>query len=288
MKTATRTAYAKRIERVAEYLIDHLDDDLDLHRLAEEAHLSPYHFHRVYRGLIGETVVDTLRRLRLHRAAVKLISSDIAVTTLALEAHFQSVQAFSRAFHRAYGTSPSDYRARQFRQSCPSSPGHLFYFNKEQLMNSVTIENVPPCDVVAIAHGGDYMDIGNKFEKLMIWAASLGVNLETARSFGIYYDDPSVVAKDDLRSHACIEMPKGMSLPNGYEYLRTPGGKCAVLIHVGPYSDLEKSYQWFYGEWLPQSGEEPGEQSVFEEYLNDPRQVPPAELRTAIRMPLKG
>ena len=76
MKTITRETYAKRIERVLHYIVDHLDDvgqnPLDIHRLAEEAFLSPYHFHRVYVAMMGETVADTLRRHRLHRAAIKL------------------------------------------------------------------------------------------------------------------------------------------------------------------------------------------------------------------------
>ena len=113
MKTLTRQTYAKRIERVVNYLIDHLDGDVDLHRLAEEAFLSPYHFHRVYHGMTGETVAETVRRLRLHRAAVKLISSDIAINILATEAGYGSVQAFNRAFREGYGTPPAAYREKQ-------------------------------------------------------------------------------------------------------------------------------------------------------------------------------
>ena len=81
---ATRTDYADRLERVFRWLADHLDDTLDLARLADVACLSPYHFHRVYRAMQGETAADTVRRLRLHRAAVDLITGELPVARRAI------------------------------------------------------------------------------------------------------------------------------------------------------------------------------------------------------------
>jgi AraC family transcriptional regulator len=294
MKTTTRETYARRIARVSEYLIDHLDNDHDLHRLAEEACFSAYHFHRIYHMTTGETVKETLKRLRLHRAAVKLISSNIDITMLGLEAGYSSVQAFSRSFRAAYGVAPSTYRDKQFRLASGAALKRKLAntTTKEQIMYEVTIENATPCRVVALQHNGDYMNIGNTFEQLMIWAAGYGLLTPETRSFGIYYDDPAAVDKDKLRSDACIAIPDDFTLSGAdaakYRVLNTPGGRCATLIHVGPYSDLEKSYQWLFGVWLPQSNEEPADSPSFEEYLNDPRQVAPSALRTAVCLPLKG
>ncbi|MEW8561123.1 MAG: GyrI-like domain-containing protein, partial [Candidatus Thiodiazotropha sp.] len=61
-----------------------------------------------------------------------------------------------------------------------------------------------------------------------------------------------------------------------------PGGTCASLIFKGPYAELEKPYDWFFGEWLPQSGYEAADFPPFEEYLNDPKDTPPNELLTRI------
>src|ERR1041384_7839609 len=66
--------YTQRLERVITWLADHLDEAPDLVRLADVACMSPYHFHRIYRAMQGETAADTIRRLRLHRAAVDLIA----------------------------------------------------------------------------------------------------------------------------------------------------------------------------------------------------------------------
>ena len=65
------------------------------------------------------------------------------------------------------------------------------------------------------------------------------------------------------------------------------GGVHAVLLHVGPYAELERAYTWLYREWLPSSGEDPADAPCVEEYLNDPRTTPPPELRTEIWLPLQ-
>ena len=288
MKTLTRQTYAKRIERVVDYLIDHLDGDVDLHRLAEEAFLSPYHFHRVYHGMTGETVAETVRRLRLHRAAVKLISSDIAIATLAAEAGYGSVQAFNRAFRDSHGSPPAAYRAKQARSAALQGKHPQSSLTaQEKSMFKVTITDAQPYRVVALRHEGDYMNIGNAFGRLSIWAAGHGLMDAGVRYFAIYYDDPAAKPASELTSDACLMIAEGVPVPKEYRVLHTPGGRCAMLVYKGPYSNLEKPYKWLFGEWLPTSGEEPDDQPAFEEYLNDARTTPPAELLTAIYVPLK-
>jgi AraC family transcriptional regulator len=64
------------------------------------------------------------------------------------------------------------------------------------------------------------------------------------------------------------------------------GGRYARIVHTGPYTELEKPYDWLYRTWLPESGEEPRNLPCIEEYLNDPRQVSAKDLQTAVMMPL--
>ena len=90
-----------RLERVFTWLADHLDDTLDFATLADVACLSPYHFHRIYHSMQGETVTETVRRLRLHRAAVELITGELPVQRIARRAGYGSQEAFTRAFKTA-------------------------------------------------------------------------------------------------------------------------------------------------------------------------------------------
>ncbi|MBB3159770.1 AraC-like DNA-binding protein [Rhizobium laguerreae] len=75
--------YENRLRRVSAYIHDHLDEELDMERLAEIACMSTYHWHRIYRAIYGETLAATVKRLRLHRAAGEIVRTELAVSEIA-------------------------------------------------------------------------------------------------------------------------------------------------------------------------------------------------------------
>ena len=98
MKTSTKDSYIERIDRVVGHLNKQLKATPSLQDLAHIAAISPFHFHRVYRAITGETPHGTVRRLRLARAAVMLRTSDKSVTDIAFDVGYESSQSFSKAF----------------------------------------------------------------------------------------------------------------------------------------------------------------------------------------------
>ena len=104
-------SYEERLNRVVDHIHDHLEEEIDLNRLAEVACLSPYHWHRIYTAMRGETIGATVRRLRLLRAADRLANSAMPIADIAERAGYGSSDAFGRAFREAYGKAPADYRA---------------------------------------------------------------------------------------------------------------------------------------------------------------------------------
>ena len=102
--------YNDRLNRVLDYVYAHLEDDLSFDRLADVACLSPYHWSRIYSAMRGETIVATIRRLRLQRAADRLANSDLDIGTVAARAGYGSTDTFGRAFKEAFAVSPAAYR----------------------------------------------------------------------------------------------------------------------------------------------------------------------------------
>jgi len=283
-RTTTRSDYAERLERVFLWLADHLDDTLDLTRLAEVACLSPYHFHRVYRAMQGETAADTVRRLRLHRAAVELITGELPIPRVARRAGYGSQEAFTRAFKAAYGVPPARYRASFVP---PHSAHRLEDAMDATTTYEATIRTTPALRVAALAHRGEYQSVGSTFERLMALAAGQGLLGPDTRTFGIYYDDPSATPVSALRSDACVVIPDGRTPTGDLQLKEIRGGRYATVLHVGPYAELDRPYRWLYGTWLAQSGEEPADAPTVEAYLNDARVVPPTGLETEIWLPLR-
>ncbi|NIX76319.1 AraC family transcriptional regulator [Microvirga terricola] len=279
-KPQTRFDYGHRVERVMAYIADHLDEDLSLDKLAEIACFSPYHFHRIYRSIAGETVADTVRRLRLHRAAGELARSAYPIERIARRAGYGSVEAFTRAFGSGHGEPPGAFRAR-FTPFQPFGTG-------DDIMIPVKVRQFDGVHLATVAHRGDYHEIGKAFDKLGVWAATRGLFDRPRRMIGIYYDDPESVPQAQLRSEAGLEVDPAMSLDDGIVLRHIPAGRVATIVHKGPYTGLEEVYRQLYCGWLPGSGEEASDQPAFEQYLNNPRDTPPSELLTEVNLPLRG
>lgn len=284
-KSQTLEQYRARIMSVLDYLWRNIERDTDMNTLAEVAHFSPYHFHRVYREIMRETVYQTVKRLRLHHAAGLLLRTHDSVEKIAEKAHYGSVAAFTRAFARAYGVAPARYR--QGRRELYQPPLRLPQQQKEYAMKAhVDLLTVPNIELAGLPHKGDYLTIGATFEKVFIKAQSLQLLGPNTRSIGVYYDDPFSCEADSLRSHACITATQDQAAQSEMDPITVGGGLHGVLEFKGPYSELEEAYRWLYGEWLPNSGMEAADAPPFEEYMNDPKTVPATELVTKIYLPL--
>jgi AraC family transcriptional regulator len=110
VKHETKSFYERAVQTAVARVVANLDQALDLERLARAAALSPLHFHRIFRGMLGETPLELHRRLRMERAAKHLLELDTPVTTIAFSAGYDSHEAFTRAFRGFYGRSPSEFR----------------------------------------------------------------------------------------------------------------------------------------------------------------------------------
>jgi AraC family transcriptional regulator len=286
-KSRTTLDYSRRIERVVAHIGSHLDDALELETLAGIACFSPYHFHRIYRGLMRETVADTLRRLRLHRAAGDLTHSRRPMEAIATRAGYGSVAAFTRAFGAVYGTPPASFRRRYLERGIvPTVTAAPQPETEENAMYDVQFRETQPMRLAAISHHGAYMQIGTAFERIFAWAAGRGLLTPATRSIGVYYSDPHTVPAEDLVSDAGITVGPEVKAEGDVHILDIAGGRHAVITHKGPYAELERAYTWLYRTWLPESGLEAADRPCFEEYLNDPRSLPPTEWLTAIYLPL--
>lgn len=276
-----RQDYEARILRVLAHIEANLAEDMSLDTLADVAALSRFHFHRVFRGLAGETVSQRVRRLRLHRAAARLLAEEAPVAEIASAVGYDNLSSFTRAFTAAYGQPPAEFRqsGRLIQQNPPNS-GDLPMF-------PVTIKTQPALRLAALAHRGDYQLSSQAFERVGAIFATRGLWAQARGMVGVYYDDPAATPVDELRCHAGIIVDEGFEIPEDLEELRLRGGRYAVMAHKGPYATLHKAYDALFQEWLPSSGVVPADLPVYENYLNDPSNTPAPELRTDICLPLK-
>jgi AraC family transcriptional regulator len=297
VKTETRSFYQAAVERAVTRIVATLDEAIDLGALARGAALSPFHFHRVFRGMVGETPLEMHRRLRLERAASQLVAGTASITTVAFDTGYETHEAFTRAFRQAYGTSPSAFRQGGPLQihlaarsgvhfGAATTRERLRFIQGDTAMN-VTIEDMPELRVATVHHVGPYNRISEAFGRLHEIAIRAGLHREGAIALAIYYDDPETTAPEQLQSDAGITLPRGAPLPDGVGEKTLPAGKYARTTHLGPYSTLGDTWTRFMGEWLPSSGKRVGRGSSYEVHRNNPSNAAPEDLCTDLYLPVE-
>ncbi|MBW5447155.1 helix-turn-helix domain-containing protein [Cohnella sp. CFH 77786] len=107
--------YHRRIQKTIDHIEARLDEPLTLRGLAETAGFSDFHFHRVFQSMVGDSVMEYVRKRRLARAAGDLSDPDRRIVDIALDYGFQTHETFTRAFKKMFGMTPGEYRKRNIR-----------------------------------------------------------------------------------------------------------------------------------------------------------------------------
>lgn len=298
MKPTTTQFYKQKMLKVLNYIQANLDAPLELRELANVACFSPYHFHRMFRGMIGESLQEHIRRLRMERAAWHLRHGEKSIITIAHDAGYSSDVAFSRAFKNLCGLSPSRYRDDSTAPFPHLSPTAIRYSETEKLKEfeffkslemtmNVLIKEVNLMEVAYVRHVGPYIECGEAWGKLCTELAPLGLLGGQSKMIGLSHDDPDVTPANEIRYDACITLDKPFESTGSVGIKTIAGGEYAVTTHFGPYEKLSETYAQLCGEWLVSCGRASADQPCFEIYLTDPESTAPEDLVTDIYLPLE-
>jgi AraC family transcriptional regulator len=287
------TRYEAVVRRTVTEIQSRLDDPPGFRELADAAHLSPYHFHRIFRAMAGESPKELVRRLRLERAAHRLRSTPRPVGDVAIEAGYESQQAFAKAFQAGYGVTPSAFRgaALDARLESPSRVHYVdggftsFYLvNRGGTEMRVDIVDTPAQRLAAVSHVGAYWQIGKAFEELAGRAGPLGL-LAGGHTVAVFNDDPDTVAEADLRSAAAVIVGPDVAIGD-LEESSLPGGRYLRAEFIGEYGGLPEAWRTLYAKHIPEGGHELRDGVCFEIYVTAMGQVPPEQMRTDLYVPI--
>lgn len=284
-------AQLPRLDRVISCLQQSIDAGgplPDLDTLAAIAHYSPFHFHRVYRALTGETIGRTVQRLRVVKALQRLAHSDATVTEIALLAGYDTPQALARVLRDTVDASASELRMDPQRMANSieqlSRPLPLAEQTAPLSVEVITLE---PFEVVALRAQGAFDDLDAVFGELFGWAAEQGLVEQLQQLIGMPLGDHRELPADELLFDCALvfdaELP---AVPAPLQRLVLGGGRMARLRHVGSYGLLEEATDQLLRDWLPGSGHALRDAPLHYHFLDDPEDVPEAILRADIYVPL--
>lgn len=287
----SRDVYVDRMHRVTAYIDQHLDQFLDLESLAEVAHFSPFHFHRLFSALMGETLGAYLRRRRCEVAATRLVAQPrLSVLQIALGVGFGSAEAFTHAFGARFGCSPTTWRLQQVAERAAiSNPDQAISKDDQARQEKATKNGVPiktetpmnvqiierkPTPIAYLRHVGPYGQPISIFWQTRVYPWMVANGLTGQPRYGISHDDPSVTTPEQCRYDAGCEIPAKALIPGDAHRTMLPGGQYAALSFKGVVADFVPAWDALLRDWLPSSGLQLDGRPMFECYPADSRYDP--------------
>ncbi len=221
-----------------------LDEDLSLGSLSRLAGLSRFHFEREFTRDTGETVKQYTQRLRLERAAFRLLLQSASILDVALDCGFRSHETFTRAFRRRFGLSPRDYRRhglpgeRRGRRRAPPATVDLAY-----ALSATRVVVLADVHVAFVRHVGPYESVDDGlWAELSDWARRRRLP-EPHVLMGIGHDAPGITPPEKLRFDAALRVPAEFAARGRIGHQIVEGGAFAFTTHVGPYATLPSAYE---------------------------------------------
>ena len=282
MKNITYNDYVQRINKVVAYINNHLDETLELKTLANEAALSDFHFHRIFKALKGEAIGGYITRLRLEATARLLRYTALTIEEIAFNIGYETPASLSKAFKKQYGISPTEYRTNKDSYIMKKE-----IINPDLALKAPKIVTLEPKNLIYVALTGAYgsLDYGKAYEQL--WAVIKAQKLFTKgiESICISYDDPKITEGSLQRSDVCLAIHKSATPQDEVSCKTLAGGKYAVFFYQGSYENLSQVYDTAV-RWVIDHEYTLREEPFFEKYLNDARRTPKEKLKTEIYIPI--
>lgn len=283
-RLSTIEEYRKQMNIVLEYIDNHLDELIDLAKLAEVSNFSPYHFHRITRVLVGEPIGAYIVRRRVETAAQLLRYTDISVSDIAYKVGYDVPSSLSKAFKQQYGISPADYRSdREFR-----------IIDKPQKEIDMEIKgpkivNLSTKKAIYIKLSGGYLglDYSGAWAKLWTFVKEHKLFSLSIEHIAIYHNDPKVTDETKLAADVCLTIKKDVKPEGEIGVKEIPGGKYAMFLYKGPYDNLGLVYDTIYNKLLLENNLKIRNVPNFEKYLNNPDKTKPEKLKTEIYIPVE-
>lgn len=276
--------YAAKIFDVLLYIQENLNEKMSLNELSRIAHISPYHFHRLFRAYIGESLHQYIKRLRLEAAAGKVILSKKTITEIGLDSGYDNPSSFTKAFRKHMGMSPIEYREKDAQSQRK--------YSKQGKTMKVEFINTHDLPLYFIREVGDYTTsteaAWNKMDKFIEGA---GLDRTKLRYFGIGHDNPDITESEKIRFDACINYDGELNRSGVSGHQTFEGGNYAVFTHHGSHSNLEQTYEYIYRDWLPKSGKSLENKPFFWEYLSNPcdkKEIKEEDLVTKVYIALES
>jgi AraC family transcriptional regulator len=289
MRTDTQNSYLEGVNKAIAFIESNSATDIQLKDIARQANLSPYHFHRVFKALTGDTTKDFITRLRLEKAAIALTHAKDDIGQIALDCGYQNHETFTRAFKAYFGLTPMEYRNSMAKHTTHKRNEYEKAHIDLHALNvqGPVIKTIPDLHLAYIRHTGSYDKAGSSFQRLMFWAATHLVLPLKPVTIGIVHDNPELTAEPHIRFDACVLVSKEIKPRGEIGYKKIEGGTFAVFTYKGAYEGFYPVYDYIYTVCLFDNKFDLADKPALEWYVKSPPFYTPENLVTDFYVPIR-
>lgn len=243
--------YNEIIIEAINYIKNNLEENLTVEKIARHCHFSKYHFNKLFKNEVGESVYSFIKRLRMEKSILESIVNNKQITEVASKYRYSSSN-FSTAFKILFDESPKNYRDYYTESSIKKRSGHyanLSNLNYEYFQSKVNYVVIDEIEVLFKRFIGDYRNLNYRWEEFFDEFkknfTSDSVQIE------ISYNDPLITDPNKCITDLCITTNEKITSKDNVQVIK--GGKYAIYSFEGPYEDLFGIYQGLIGQWMVKS-----------------------------------
>ncbi len=282
--------YQQSIDKVITYIDAHLNETPELDKLAKIANLSKFHFHRIMKAFLNETLGSYINRIRFETAVKLLRYSSQPINEIAYRVGYHTPSAFTKGFKKMFGVSPTYIRknknlilertTKNFENDFMPTTG------KFQLVETVKrIRDIPVIYQQSKGKIGDSTTKAN-WDTLFATAQKHQMINRESNFYGINWDDPEITPNEKVRYDACISIPNNTILKSEFSSKTIFGGKYLCFLYKGDYQNLNLVYNHIFRDWIIKMDYNLREEPIFEQYINNKELTPTEDLLTEIFIPI--
>ncbi len=276
--------YQQSIDKVITYIDAHLDETPELDKLAKIANLSKFHFHRIMKGFLNETLGSYINRIRFETAVKLLRYSSQPINEIAYRVGYNTPSSFTKGFKKMFGVSPSYVRKHK---NLIIERTNKNVENDFQLVE--TVKSMYDIQVIFQQSKGKIGDSSTKanWESLFTAAQKHKIINWESKFYGINWDDPEITPNEKVRYDACISIPYNTKVKTEFSSKTIFGGKYLCFLYKGDYQNLGLVYNHIFRDWILKMDYNLREEPIFEQYINNKEITPKEDLLTEIFIPIK-
>ena len=295
-----------RMHHAIQYIEEHSSSKLLLEDVAQKAFLSPFHFHRIFKSITGETFSNFVIRKRIERAANFLLhANEKSISEITDITGFSSISTFSRTFKKFYGLSPTEFKNKcnsRFSKisKTKSKNGKIdtdleqYIYNMKNLVNyidekatAIEVKTVNEIPVAYVPHIGAFENVGTAFDKLLKWAYPKGLMNDNYRILSVYHDSPKVTETSKLKMSACISLENSSVNTSEINTRIISSGKYVSATFTLGLHEFKKTYEAIFV-WIFEKGFKVDDsRDPFDEYHNNFNEHPQKLCNLTIYIPVQ-